>query len=262
MEPCIQEFGEPRRYAERAYLLRRQRITACFRRNRAYNLTEALHVIRVTILATMLTSLSFAQELGLEQYLQRLKTAPGTTIAQKIEFLSGMGVKLSSQGMRDLNAAASGSTNTPFTPPRPSSNWSQNDFSAGWNSTTTRPGQWTNYNLDNGVTGNSNRIGNHTYYNFSNGVTGTNTDIGNHSYQNFNNGLNGNTTRIGSHTYQNWNNGTSGNSNRVGNTTYHNFGNGVTGNSTQVGNTTYHNFSDGRRCTTTHIGNQSNTRCQ
>jgi hypothetical protein len=43
--------------------------------------------------------------LGLNAYLQRLKTAPGATIEPKIEFLDYTGVKLSQAGLRDLEAA-------------------------------------------------------------------------------------------------------------------------------------------------------------
>ena len=48
----------------------------------------------------------YGQELGLKDYLQRLKFAPGTSIEQKVEFLQSVGVSLSAQGVRELDASA------------------------------------------------------------------------------------------------------------------------------------------------------------
>jgi hypothetical protein len=233
-------------------------------------LAEEIPVIRATCMIFMLMVLltawpSPAQELSLPQYLQQLKSAPGTTLSEKMDFLSGMGVRLSSQGRRDLDNAPSGLGSRPsaWSAPRPDAGWSQPENSSrGWNSTTSRNGKFTNYTFDNGVTGSSSRVGNQTYYNFSNGLSGVNTEVGDHSYQSFNNGLSGNTSRVGNQTYQNWSDGSSATSSRVGTMIYHNYSNGVTGTSTQVGDITYHNFSDGRRCTTTRIGRQTNTSCQ
>jgi hypothetical protein len=47
----------------------------------------------------------YGQELGLNDYLQRLKVTPGTSIEQKVEFLHSMGVSLSAHGVSELDAA-------------------------------------------------------------------------------------------------------------------------------------------------------------
>lgn len=205
----------------------------------------------------------FAQELNLTQYLQRLKSAPGMAMADKVQYLSGIGVTLSSQGMRDLDSVASSSGATASTYNNSSSRlgYSQNDLpspktrsntwnnptkedgtSRSWNSTTNKVGRYDYYNSSDGVSGSSNRVGNSTFYNFSNGVNGSSNKVGQFEYHNFNNGVNGS-------------------SNKVGQFEYHNFNNGVTGSSNRVGNYTYHNFNDGTRCVGTKIGSQVNTNC-
>lgn len=220
----------------------------------------------VSVLSTAL----FAQELNLQQYLQRLKSAPGVTVSDKVEFLSSTGVTLSDQGMRDLDRAAGASSssrrstynpwqstsasqaetdgNTWPAPAKRRSIDSWNDKSTNgnssrsWSSTTNTIGQFEYYNSNIGISGYSNRIGNQTYYNFSNGVSGSTSEIGNQRYHNLNNGLNGTTNRVGQYEY-------------------HNFNNGVSGTSNRIGNFTYLNLSDGTRCVSNKIGNQTYTNC-
>ncbi len=55
----------------------------------------------------MLLSPLLCQELSLDRYLDRLKTAPGLTIEDKVRSLSSVGVSLSAQGLRELREAAS-----------------------------------------------------------------------------------------------------------------------------------------------------------
>jgi hypothetical protein len=219
--------------------------------------------MRYTVLALLLAGWPcLPQEYSLPQYLQHLRNAPGATISDKVEYLSGIGITLSSRGRRELEAAGSGRSTTPAVPFTTRSPRGRAADSISGNSTITGNGRWTSYQFSNGVSGSSNRSGNTTFYQFSNGLSGANTDIGTQSFQNFSNGLTGNTFHVGQQTFQNWSDGSSSISNRIGNTTYYNFNNGVTGTSTQIGNTTYYNFSDGRSCTTTRIGNQTNTNCQ
>lgn len=219
-------------------------------------------------LFSVLSTAIFAQELNLQQYLQRLKSAPGGTVAEKVEFLSSMGVTLNDQGMRDLDRAASSSSrrstynpwqstsagqaetdgNTWAAPAKHGLINSWNDKSTkgnssrSWSSTTNSIGQFDYYSSNDGVSGSSNRIGNQTYHNFNNGVSGSTSEVGNQRYHNFNNGLNGT-------------------SNRVGQYEYHNFSDGVSGTSNRIGNFTYHNLSDGTRCVSNKIGNQTYTNC-
>lgn len=58
------------------------------------------------LLAIATGTCGFGQELGLKEYLLRLRTAPGTTVEQKIDFLQGMGVSLSANGLIELDAAS------------------------------------------------------------------------------------------------------------------------------------------------------------
>lgn len=216
---------------------------------------------------SVLSSAIFAQELNLPQYLQRLKSAPGATVAERVEFLSSMGVTLSDRGMRDLGRAASSSSRRSTDSPRePNSaiqagtdgnTWAapakrgpthlgnegnSGNSSRSWSSTTNSIGQFDYYNSNNGASGSSNRIGSQTHYNFNNGVSGSTSEIGNQRHHNFNNGLNGTSSRVGQYEY-------------------HNFNNGVSGTSNRIGNFTYHNLSDGTSCVSNKIGNQTHTNC-
>lgn len=205
----------------------------------------------------------WAQELNLEQYLRRLKTAPGVTLADKVEFLSAMGVSLSDRGMRELERASNsamrrsgygqadafaGSASSPTWAPHRTDTvpalsksrraesdgpWSLNSYSAGGSEY---------HSTSDGVSGTSRRFGNYTYHSFSNGLSGTTTEVGNYRYHNFNNGLSGATSRIGQFEY-------------------HDFSGGLSGTSRRIGNFTYHDYNDGTRCVTTRLGQFTNTDC-
>lgn len=47
----------------------------------------------------------FSQEMNLRQYLRELNSAPGVTVKEKVDYLAGVGVSLSPQGRRELQAA-------------------------------------------------------------------------------------------------------------------------------------------------------------
>ena len=91
-------------------------VTACFRACFRALALASLSGVCFTMLVTRLSVFAlacasaiclFGQEIGLQQYLQRLNTAPGVTIEQKMSNLEGIGVTLSSQGISDLEAAVS-----------------------------------------------------------------------------------------------------------------------------------------------------------
>lgn len=206
------------------------------------------------------------QELGLEQYLRRLRSAPGATIEEKVRFLSDMGVTLSSQGLRDLKRAASNNRGYPDSsrslrrpswgvvaegPPsgeirtsaRRTFSYSSGEIAAPQPgvSIQNRVGSFTYFSSDDGVFGTSQRIGNFTFHNFSNGVSGTSHDVGNFTFHNFNNGLSGTSSRVGSFTFHNFHNGRSGTSSRVGNFIFHSFDDGTSCISNRIGRTTFTN---------------------
>ncbi len=181
---------------------------------------------------------AFAQELGLRQYLQLLRVAPGTSIEQKVDYLSSRGIYLSDQGLRELQGHT--------TPTVPSTTWSPPAYiprSVPSSSTSTRLGRFTFYNSDDGTTGWSTELGNFRFYNFGDGTSGSSTKIGGFTLYNFNGGL-------------------SGTSHRIGDFTFHHFSDGVSGTSNRIGGFTFHNFSDGRSCTSNQIGQFTFNNCR
>ena len=206
------------------------------------------------------------QELGLEQYLRRLRSAPGATLEDKVRFLSDMGVTLSDQGLRDLKRAASDhrgerdfrrnlrrpsrgivTEGLPSgeirTSPRRAFSYSSGEIDAPQPgiSIQNRVGNFTYFNSYDGVFGTSQRIGNFTFHSFNSGVSGTSHDVGNFTFHNFNNGLSGTSSRIGSFTFHDFNDGRSGTSNRVGNFIFHNYNDGTSCISNRIGRTTFTN---------------------
>jgi hypothetical protein len=57
-------------------------------------------------LASVLSSVNFLgrdpTDVSLDQYVELLKEAPGSTTAEKVEYLSGIDITLSAEGMRQL----------------------------------------------------------------------------------------------------------------------------------------------------------------
>jgi hypothetical protein len=70
-----------------------------------------MRALRWSILFAAFFGVSFAQQVvvGLRDYLELLKTSPGNDIPQRIDWLTRNGITLSTQGLQDLNAAASAS---------------------------------------------------------------------------------------------------------------------------------------------------------
>ncbi len=192
-----------------------------------------------------------AQELGLRDYLQRLNTAPGASIDQKVDWLSNSGVTLSPAGLRELESTAKKSAFSATTP-----------YNTGLPSHLS-PVQPYTPAIQNTIpfSGTASRVGSNTYYNWSDGTTGTSSRVGNHEYSNFSNGMIGTSSQVGRFTYENWNNGVTGTANRVGNYKYFNWSDGTSATQTRIGNQTYTNFSNGKICTTQNIGSHSYTNC-
>ncbi len=61
-------------------------------------------MIRIWFAAVLLPIPALSQGLGLKDYIGRMPTAPGTTIEQKVEILSHMGVRLNNEGYRELES--------------------------------------------------------------------------------------------------------------------------------------------------------------
>jgi hypothetical protein len=78
-------------------------------------------------LASVLSTVGFLarnpKEVGLEQYLELLKAAPGATMAEKVEFLSSLDVQLSKDGMRRLQGRRSLDPLLGFTPGAGTKHW-------------------------------------------------------------------------------------------------------------------------------------------
>src|SRR6185503_1822804 len=124
-------------------------------------------------LLTAINALLFAtapllgQELGLQQYLQRLKSAPGVTIEDKGRFLSDMGVTLSEQGLRDFIRGGSPTRTNPTSdsgnplwsnPRKPVQAWTGDD--TNW--TARRRSTWSSddtYTTPRSTNSSSNQIG-------------------------------------------------------------------------------------------------------
>lgn len=88
--------------------------------------------LHVASLACLLATVPVpGQELGLRHYLERLRTAPGSTVEDRVRFLSETGVTLSDQGMRDLNRAASGEKKTRLWTAGDNDNWTTRGKSLG-----------------------------------------------------------------------------------------------------------------------------------
>lgn len=232
------------------------------------------------IVLGLLPILASGQELDLRSYLSLLRSAPGSSLESKIEYLEARGITLSGQGhaqLERLTATTNGnrsndtspgsfgnqpSATTPYsdglqpsyslTPERPRSTWPSSSYQNLYQPIT--PAQVPS-------TSTSQRIGNQTYYQFSNGTTGNSQRIGSMTYYNFSNGQTDTSQQIGGITYRNSSTGSTGTSQQIGNITYHNNSNGVSGTSQQIGNITYHNFSDGTHCTSQKVGNQTYTNC-
>lgn len=189
-----------------------------------------------------------AQELNLRQYLQRLKTAPGATISQKVEYLSNLGVTLSPQGLHELQTAARSATPLPARPPLSAFR----DFDT----------RSATDDFDTGHAGSSRRIGSLEFHNFSNGVTGTTQRFGSLEFHSFSNGLTGTTQRLGNFDFTHWSDGTTVNSQRLGNFRHYQFSDGTSGFSQTIGGFTFYNDSRGTNCTTQRIGFQIFTNCR
>ena len=204
----------------------------------------------------MLVGTAVSQEVDLNQYLEIVKISPGTSIAQKVEHLRGLGITLSRRGQLELetatklNAASPSWSGTQWTPtPRPPA------FAANPVYEAPLP------IIDPSTSGTSQRIGKTTYHNFDSGVSGTSQQIGKFAYHDFSDGLSGTTQSIGRRTYTNWNDGTNATTQGIGKFQYHDLGDGVTGTSQTIGKTTYTNFSNGKNCTSNKIGSQVYTNC-
>ena len=79
-----------------------------------------MRLFRWSILATVLMSVSFGQQLevGLKEYIDLLITAPGKDLSQKMDWVTRTGFTLSAQGFRDLNALANNSVPVSQSPPK------------------------------------------------------------------------------------------------------------------------------------------------
>jgi hypothetical protein len=75
-----------------------------------------IFALAVIVLAS---SIAFSQQVGLSQYLELLKIAPGQNLEAKIDTLNKMGIKLSPQGLRELSTKANSTYSTPTINPNP-----------------------------------------------------------------------------------------------------------------------------------------------
>lgn len=211
----------------------------------------------------------WSQQLDLGQYLQRLRTAPGLTISEKIDNLTRAGVTLSPRGWTELQRAARPVTGPelslpPFTP-------ASTSMFPAWPSTvgpSPRPSTWRApdstlalYDYGNGITGTSRKLGPFQFHNFSNGVSGTTQRLDSFEFHNFSNGLSGTSQRIGSLGFTYWNDGLMTNSHQIGPFRHYYSSDGTSGFSHSIGSFTWSSDSTGRQCTTQRIGSLAVTNC-
>ncbi|MGC8761975.1 MAG: hypothetical protein ACP5VC_18630 [Bryobacteraceae bacterium] len=210
-----------------------------------------MRVIASFFVLSLLFVSATAQELNLRQYLERLKTAPGATLSQKVEYLSSLGISLSPRGLRELQTAAR-------SPAAPQPAWTSlpalrdTDFDA----------RSARDDFDTGLAGSSRHIGSLEFHNFSNGVTGTTQRFGSLEFHSFSNGLTGTTQRLGNFGFTHWSDGTTVNSQRLGSFRHYQFSDGTSGFSQTIGGFTFYNDSRGNNCTTQRIGFQVFTNCR
>lgn len=191
-----------------------------------------MRLLRSMAILVLVVGQSFGQQIqmGLDEYVEFVKVAPGENISQKVDWLTRQGISLSDQGRRELDASVArparrapmapawpgparprygASHRGPYTPPKPYIPAVPTPVPMEFPAPTTVPGpvSQTLYAFDDGTTGSSVTFGDQSFYNLSNGLSGSTTRLGNQAFTYWSDGLSGTTTRLGNQTFTNWNNG-------------------------------------------------------